>query len=72
MSNQGVKMTSTPPGFSVSDEQQKIATLAYELWLARAFRGGSPAEDWLRAEIQVRGKAAATIRRAMEGIFLVS
>jgi hypothetical protein len=27
-----------------------IAQLAYSYWEARGFRGGSPEEDWLRAE----------------------
>ena len=36
--------------------QQKIAARAYELWLARGFRNGSPQEDWLRAQREVLGR----------------
>jgi hypothetical protein len=73
MANHAVKMISTLPDLSESERQQKIARLAYEFWLARAFRGGSPAEDWLRAEREVRGKAgAARLRRTTVGVFLVS
>jgi hypothetical protein len=31
-------------------KQREIAALAYEIWLARSFRNGSPQEDWLRAQ----------------------
>jgi len=34
---------------SKTGNQQKIADLAYEFWLARGFRDGSPEEDLLRA-----------------------
>ena len=27
------------------EEEQKIVALAFEFWLARAFRGGSPVDD---------------------------
>jgi hypothetical protein len=30
--------------------QEKIAALAYSYWEARGYQGGSPEEDWLRAE----------------------
>jgi hypothetical protein len=30
--------------------QDDIAKLAYSYWEARGFQGGSPQEDWLRAE----------------------
>ena len=49
MANQATKMISTLPNLAERRNQQKIAAVAYEFWLARAFRGGSPAEDWLRA-----------------------
>jgi hypothetical protein len=35
-------------------EQEEIATLAYLYWEARGCQGGSPEEDWLRAEQEVR------------------
>ena len=72
MANLATRMTSTLPDLSESENQQKIAALAYEFWLARAFRGGSPAEDWLRAEREVRGKpGAAKLKRTTVGTFLV-
>jgi Protein of unknown function (DUF2934) len=36
-----------------------IAKLAYSLWAARGFQQGSPEEDWLRAERQLKALAAA-------------
>jgi hypothetical protein len=31
-------------------ERDEIAELAYQLWVKRGCRDGSPDEDWLRAE----------------------
>jgi hypothetical protein len=72
MANQVTKMTSTLPDFSESERQQKIAALAYEFWLERAFRSGSPAEDWLRAERKVSGGRTVKLRRTAAGNYLVS
>jgi Protein of unknown function (DUF2934) len=36
----------------------EIATLAYELWQARGCPYGSPEEDWLRAESELRSRAS--------------
>lgn len=33
---------------------EKIAMLAHSYWEARGCQGGSPEEDWLRAERQLR------------------
>ena len=49
---------STPPpdgilGKAVSEHEQ-IALLAYEFWQARGCQGGSPEEDWIRAEQEFR------------------
>jgi hypothetical protein len=41
------------------DQQQKIATRAYELWLERGCPIGSPDEDWFRAEQELRAGTAA-------------
>lgn len=72
MANQATKMP-IPRNFSEQATQQKIAVRAYEFWLARAFREGSPAEDWLRAEREVRGKAGpARLKRTTVGIFVLS
>jgi hypothetical protein len=35
----------------------EIAALAYSYWEARGRQGGSPAEDWFRAERELRRKA---------------
>jgi len=37
-----------------SGKQEQIAALAFEYWLARGFRDGSPETDWLRAERALR------------------
>jgi hypothetical protein len=41
-----------------SDE---IARLAYTYWEARGCQGGSPEEDWLRAERELRARASASL-----------
>jgi hypothetical protein len=47
--------------------------VAYEFWLARAFQGGSPAEDWLRAYQRIRCNFGnVRLRRTTVGDFLVS
>ncbi len=33
-----------------------IAALAYSYWEARGFEGGSPEEDWFRAERELRSR----------------
>lgn len=39
---------------SVEIEPDEIARLAHSYWEARGCQGGSPEEDWLRAEQQLR------------------
>jgi hypothetical protein len=39
---------------NVEIEPEEIARLAYWYWEARGSQGGSPEEDWLRAERQLR------------------
>jgi len=73
MANQATKMTSTLPSLSEPEKQQKIAVLAYEFWLARAFRNGSPEKDWLRADREVRHQVGTVrLKRTTVGNFLVS
>ena len=36
--------------------REDIDRLAYSYWEARAGRGGSPLEDWLRAERELKGR----------------
>jgi hypothetical protein len=40
---------------------EQIAQLAYLYWEARGCQGGSPEEDWLRAETELRVRAQAAI-----------
>jgi len=37
----------------------EIAALAYTYWAGRSCQGGSPEEDWLRAEQELRAKTFA-------------
>jgi hypothetical protein len=39
--------------------ESEIAALAYTYWAGRGCQGGSPEEDWLRAEKELRAKASA-------------
>jgi hypothetical protein len=41
-------------------EREAIALLAYSFWEARGFTGGSPEEDWLRAERELRTTLASS------------
>jgi hypothetical protein len=38
----------------IASTAMEVADIAFDLWLARAFRGGSPEEDFLRAVSEVR------------------
>jgi hypothetical protein len=39
--------------------RSEIARLAYSYWEARGYTGGSPEQDWLRAQRELCGKSAA-------------
>ena len=41
--------------FLLSDLDREVADLAYSLWVARAFHGGSPEETLLAAIQEVKG-----------------
>ena len=42
-----------------SPTQEEIAELAYSYWVTRGYFGGSPEEDWLRAEQALNQRTAA-------------
>jgi hypothetical protein len=42
----------------VSVSNEDVARLAYSFWEARGYQGGSPEEDWLRAEQQLSAQSA--------------
>jgi len=44
------------PVFDTAAHQKEIAQVAYRIWLERADRPGSPEDDWLKAEAEVRAK----------------
>jgi hypothetical protein len=41
-------------------DRDEIARLAYSYWLARGGHGGSPEDDWFRAEQELRARRSAT------------
>jgi len=45
----------TEPAVDDSPSHDEIAALAYSYWEARGHQGGSPEEDWFRAEQELRG-----------------
>jgi len=53
-----------------SRKQREIADLAFEFWLARGFHGGSPEEDLLRAEREMKARTQR-IRKTTARLFLV-
>lgn len=57
--------TPEPPGVEANvssdghePKAEAIAVLAYSYWEARGGQGGSAEEDWLRAELELRGESA--------------
>jgi hypothetical protein len=52
-------VTATAPATSTSATpvtREQIAELAYSYWENRGYHGGSPEEDWLRAERELRSR----------------
>jgi Protein of unknown function (DUF2934) len=52
--------TLTVPAPQPEDAPAAIARLAYSYWEARGYQGGSPEEDWLRAEQEYRTRSAVS------------
>jgi uncharacterized phage protein gp47/JayE len=44
------KQTVAEQVIATTPTHEEIARLAYSYWEARGYRGGSPLEDWFRAE----------------------
>ena len=40
-------------------DRQEVARLAYSYWEARGYQGGSPLDDWVRAENELREQTLA-------------
>ena len=51
-----VAMVQVEPVGDESPSHDQIAVLAYSYWEARGCQGGSPDEDWLRAERELRSR----------------
>ena len=56
-----VEPVTTSPAFANESQsapmvEEKIRTRAYELYLQRGGRGGSPEQDWLQAQKEVCGE----------------
>jgi hypothetical protein len=71
LAKQATEMTATLWNRVESERQKKVAALAFEYWLARTFRSGSPETDWLRADREVRRKTGTGSKRRTGGRFLV-
>ena len=52
----GVAIVETGVILGNCPSHEDIAVLAYSYWDARGFQGGSPEEDWLRAEQELRSR----------------
>ena len=52
-------MPAKPVATPVEDGHSAIAVIAYLYWADRGFQGGSPADDWFRAEAEYRHRSAA-------------
>jgi Protein of unknown function (DUF2934) len=72
MAKHATEMTGILRGLVKSERHRRVAALAFEFWLARGFRDGSPETDWLRADQEVRRKlGAVSRRRTAAGLFLL-
>jgi len=53
-----VAMVEVEPMGDESPSHAEVAVLAYSYWEARGCQGGSPEEDWFRAERELRSQGA--------------
>jgi hypothetical protein len=54
-STRSAEIVNTPAVTAATEpSREEIALLAYSYWEARGHQGGSPDEDWLRAEQELR------------------
>ena len=51
-----VAIVEVEPMADESPSHDEIAVLAYSYWEGRGCQGGSPEEDWLRAERELRSR----------------
>ncbi|HUO32862.1 MAG TPA: DUF2934 domain-containing protein [Bryobacteraceae bacterium] len=49
-----IPSSNSPATESYTPSFDEIAQLAYFYWESRGYQGGSPEEDWLRAEQELR------------------
>lgn len=47
-------------GVAVAPDREEIARLAYSYWVARGQQGGSPEDDWYRAEQELKARYSAS------------
>ena len=45
---------------SPEHSEEAVAKIAYSFWESRGYQGGSPLEDWVRAEHEYQQRLAAT------------
>ena len=70
MANAGMKVIPIAPDVFRTDGREEIAALAFEFWLARGFRGGSPVDDLFRAAREVHARTAPATPKQLP-LFLV-
>ncbi len=54
-----VEVSGTPEVAPAASTSDAVARLAYTYWEARGYQGGSPEQDWLRAERELRAVTAS-------------
>jgi hypothetical protein len=56
--DQNIVAQDVGPAGTTEPAHEEIARLAYSYWEGRGFQGGSPEEDWLRAQQELRVRTA--------------